>query len=177
MVRAGVVDHPSEWEFGGYNEIQTPRRKCVLIAYEKLAELAGCDTYGSFQALHKQGVNDSLGSLNNVRNSRWTQSIATGGEAFVNRVKGELGSKASGRATHGTLDDYELREYVSSYIACSEPEKPEIGPLNTYEWQVFVLYQAFSMARPCFLRPCFFITGTMGGWKSFPSNFKGIAQQ
>jgi len=37
MVRAGVVSHPSEWVFGGYNEIQSPRRKCGLINHEKLA--------------------------------------------------------------------------------------------------------------------------------------------
>jgi putative transposase len=34
MVRAGVVDHPLKWEFGGYKEIQNPRRKCMLIAYK-----------------------------------------------------------------------------------------------------------------------------------------------
>jgi putative transposase len=39
MVRAGAVKHPCEWKFGGYNEIQSPRRKCVLIAYEKLSAL------------------------------------------------------------------------------------------------------------------------------------------
>jgi len=37
MVRVGVVSHPSEWVFGGYNEIQSPRRKCVLINHEKSA--------------------------------------------------------------------------------------------------------------------------------------------
>ena len=45
MVRAGVVNHPSEWSFGGYNEIQSPRRKCALIAYENLAVLAGYQNY------------------------------------------------------------------------------------------------------------------------------------
>jgi hypothetical protein len=30
MVRAGVVAHPSEWEFNGYNEIQTPRERYSL---------------------------------------------------------------------------------------------------------------------------------------------------
>lgn len=69
-------------------------------------------------------------------NSRWTQSLATGGEAFVKRVKSELGSKASGRTTHGALDDFELREDVLSYIACFTPEKHEIGLFNTYKWQV-----------------------------------------
>lgn len=38
MVRAGIVIHPSEWPHGGYNEIPSPRRKCAIIAYEKLAE-------------------------------------------------------------------------------------------------------------------------------------------
>ena len=36
MVRAGVVDHPSKWPHGGYNEIQAPRRKNVIIAYDRL---------------------------------------------------------------------------------------------------------------------------------------------
>lgn len=31
MVRAGVVSHPAEWVFCGYNEIQNPRKKNVLI--------------------------------------------------------------------------------------------------------------------------------------------------
>ncbi len=35
MVRAGIVEHPSQWYWCGYNEIQSPRRKNVLIDYEK----------------------------------------------------------------------------------------------------------------------------------------------
>src|SRR4030066_1954060 len=31
MVRAGVVTHPFEWPFGGYNEILSPRRRYGLI--------------------------------------------------------------------------------------------------------------------------------------------------
>ena len=31
MVRAGVVKHPSEWAFSGYNEIQKPRQRYALI--------------------------------------------------------------------------------------------------------------------------------------------------
>ena len=35
MVRAGVVTHPSEWNFGGYNEIQKPRQRYALIDYKR----------------------------------------------------------------------------------------------------------------------------------------------
>jgi putative transposase len=49
MVRASVVSHPSEWKFGGYNEIQQPRRKCAIIAFGKLAELSGFSNYAFFR--------------------------------------------------------------------------------------------------------------------------------
>ena len=39
MVRAGVVNHPSEWPFCGYNEIQQPRERYALVDYEGLRGL------------------------------------------------------------------------------------------------------------------------------------------
>jgi putative transposase len=39
MVRAGVVAHPPEWAYGGYNEIQSPRERYALIDYERLRDL------------------------------------------------------------------------------------------------------------------------------------------
>ena len=53
MVRAGVVNHPSEWPYGGYHEIQAPRRKCAVVAYEKLAEKAGFQSYEKFRKAHR----------------------------------------------------------------------------------------------------------------------------
>ena len=32
MVRAGLVDHPLKWPNCGYNEVQSPRRKNVIVA-------------------------------------------------------------------------------------------------------------------------------------------------
>jgi putative transposase len=39
MVRAGVVSHPSEWPFSGYNGIQQPRERYALVDYEGLKGL------------------------------------------------------------------------------------------------------------------------------------------
>ena len=58
MVRAGVVRHPSEWHFSGYNEIQAPRRKCKLIVYEKLRDLLGFETYDQLRAGHRSRKGD-----------------------------------------------------------------------------------------------------------------------
>ena len=60
MVRAGVVGHPSEWAFSGYREIQEPRMKCALIAYERLRQLSGFDIYNEFRTTHKDWVDESL---------------------------------------------------------------------------------------------------------------------
>jgi putative transposase len=45
MIRAGVVDYPSMWPFSGYNEIQKPKRKNILIDYERLQWLFGAAPY------------------------------------------------------------------------------------------------------------------------------------
>lgn len=56
MVRAGAVRHPSEWEYSGYNEIQRPRRKFVIISYDDLMNLAGYSDYDSFREAHRGWV-------------------------------------------------------------------------------------------------------------------------
>jgi REP-associated tyrosine transposase len=39
MVRAGVVKHPSEWPWRGYNEIQEPPKRYAILDQEGLKEL------------------------------------------------------------------------------------------------------------------------------------------
>jgi putative transposase len=61
MVRAGVVNHPSKWSFSCYNEIQEPRRKNVLIDYERLQGLLGAGNYDQLRRSHKGWVEEHLG--------------------------------------------------------------------------------------------------------------------
>lgn len=117
MVRAGVVRHPSEWPFGGYNEIQAPRRKNVIIAYEKLRQLAGYKDYGTFASSYQKWVDHAIGSVDNTRDSRWTESIAVGSHPFVKRVKSVMGAMAKGRTIQDCQDGFELREETAAYNA------------------------------------------------------------
>lgn len=138
MVRAGVLTHPSEWIFGGYREIQSPRRKCVLIDYEKLAALSGCHDYESFRQSHRKWVETSLASGKNNYDNKWTRSIAVGGKKFVSLIKAGLGASAGGRRVRKVPDGYELRENQNSYIANSSLQKNDIGLENTYLWKSFL---------------------------------------
>jgi putative transposase len=132
MVRAGGVDNPSVWHFCGYKEIQEPRRKCALIAHERLKELAGIDTYAQFRAVHRDWVNDSLGQGRSIRDSKWTRSIAVGSEDFVHRTKEELGARAKGRVVLESAEAFQLREPGVSYLIDFGPKNDDIGQENGY---------------------------------------------
>ena len=56
MVRAGVVKHPSEWAFCGYNEIQAPRERYALIDYGGLRDLFGLRSTHDFAESHREWV-------------------------------------------------------------------------------------------------------------------------
>ncbi len=119
MVRAGVVKHPSEWPFGGYNEIQEPKRKNVLIWYDRLRELAGIETYDLMQAAHKKWVESYLTGGIKRREECWTRSIAVGCDGFVRKVKSIMGVSAIGKNFVPAGDSYQLREPQVSYNADS----------------------------------------------------------
>jgi len=99
------VEHPSQWPFCGYNEIQEPKRKKVLIDYEKLRALLGFESYDLVQSYHKEWVNEYLRSANNTRDDKWTKSIAVGSKDFVKRIKATLGIgiPAKGRKSRETM--------------------------------------------------------------------------
>jgi putative transposase len=138
MVRAGVVGHPSKWPFCGYNEIQEPKRKNSLIDYEKLRALLDFDSYDLVKSYHNKWVNEYLGNENNTRDDKWTRSIAVGSRGFVEGVKSVLGVLAKGRKSKETGGSYQLREPSIPYGDHFGVKNDDIGPENTYYWNVRV---------------------------------------
>jgi len=136
MVRAGVVDHPSEWPFCGYNEIQEPKRKKILINYERLTRLLGLNSYDEVKKYHRRWVDDYLGDGKNLRDEKWTKSIAVGNRRFVERIKSVMGVLAIGRKSIEVGESYQLREPATAYGAHSGAKKGNIGSDNTYFWDV-----------------------------------------
>lgn len=135
MVRAGVVQHPSKWFFSGYNEIQQPKRKNVLIDYDRLQELLGFDTYGTLQATHRQRVESCLKEGIPLRDDKWSRSVAVGSERFVEELKGTMGTMVLGRKIVPSGKSFHLREAQASYSSLLGDEKNEIAPENGYIWR------------------------------------------
>ena len=136
MVRAGVVSHPSEWAFGGYNDIQKLRKKNVIIDHQKLSELAGFDSYEDFRMAHQELVNESLLNGKNFRQDQWTESIAVGSESFLVGIKDKLGILAKGRNILEKDRTLQLRENLGTYNAVFDNKKEDIGSLNAYFWDI-----------------------------------------
>jgi hypothetical protein len=136
MVRAGVVSHPSIWPFSGYNEIQRPRRKNILIDYEKLQWLFGAGSYDQFRSSHMGWIEEYLGNGAKSRQEEWTESIAVGSKSFVEKMKALLRFKAKGRDVMEHREGYHLREEAAPYKTLFRAEKDDIGPKNTYFWDI-----------------------------------------
>lgn len=65
MVRAGVVDHPSEWEWTGYTELVGGRRRNRLIDTRTMrdaVELNGVDGLESFRRQYSERIDEVLAS-------------------------------------------------------------------------------------------------------------------
>ena len=136
MVRAGVVNRPSEWLFGGYNEIQNPRERYSLIDHESLMGLLGIGSMEELRRGYRDWIGEQLARQDGRRQSRWTESIAVGSEAFVEKTKAELGIKASSREVREEDGAYELRERGISYKDIFAGENTGLRPENTYLWNI-----------------------------------------
>jgi REP element-mobilizing transposase RayT len=137
MVRAGVVQHPSEWPFSGYNEIQNPSQRYSLINRERLMNVLGIKDNDRLSISHRKWVEEVLKEGSSVRKTKWTESIAVGSKTFIEVTREKLGAQAKSRKVIGTDDMYELREEQSSYNDVFGPKKATLRPKNAYFWNAY----------------------------------------
>ncbi len=135
MVRAGVVKHPSEWAFCGYNEIQNPPQRYCLIDIEELMGLINVRDTGELKEAYRSWVEEALEGSGHERRPEWTESIAVGGEAFVRRIKERLGIRAKGRKVVRGESRFELREISAPYVDVFGGENVDLSGKNTFFWR------------------------------------------
>lgn len=117
MVRAGVVQHPRQWEVSGYNEIQQPPGRRRIIDLPVLARLLGLETRADIAALQEHSIRAEIGTSRRV--SAWTESVAVGNETFLRQFQVELGPRGAKRKI----------DVQGDYRTLSEP-RPEYRPIS-----------------------------------------------
>jgi len=123
MVRAGAVSHPSEWESGGYREIQSPPSRYQVLDLEALTDALGLKDVEQLRECHRRWVDDALASGTVTRDDRWTRSLAVGSELFVKRLQQEMGLDARFRSIESDGVAACLREPGANYEVIFGREK------------------------------------------------------
>lgn len=121
MVRAGVVAHPRQWSEGGYQEIQRPPRRYRIIDREALCGLLAV-AEAELAGLQNQWIEAALARGRVQREAQWSEAVAVGRRAFVERVQDELGARARYRRVEAIAGGSILREPAAAYGSHSHPE-------------------------------------------------------
>jgi putative transposase len=135
MVRAGVVGHPADWPHSGYREIQKPPARYAVIDLQALSALSGFTQVAYFQEAHRRWIEEALIRDLVARDDWWSESIAVGSMAFVDKVKIDLGNKARYREVAEMGGTHTLREARGAYALDSSTESEALTLNNTVLWQ------------------------------------------
>jgi REP element-mobilizing transposase RayT len=132
MVRNGVVTHPSLWQHGGYNELQNPPDRYSILDRDKLISFCECNSDEQLRTVHKQLIEDSIQSGCKDRQPDWSESVAVGGQEFIDDIKNQLNRGSFGRKTLERDDSFILREASVAYNSHLPPEKALLIAKNSY---------------------------------------------
>ncbi len=89
------------------------------------------------KASHYQWVEAFIKNQSNIRDSKWSESIAVGNRSFIDETQTKLGSKAIGRKKIKRDDIYELKEHQMPYTNLFASENSTLSPKNNYVWSGF----------------------------------------
>ena len=75
MVRAGVVEHPAQWEHGGYRESKLRPSDNTLIDLRQLSTMCGFGKIEAFQGAHRQWIEHAIRGETLKRDARWSEAL------------------------------------------------------------------------------------------------------
>jgi putative transposase len=116
MVRAGIVQHPADWEYGGFREIQGLQTEFDLVDLNDLLDLISFENVDHLRKTHITEIERAIDGCNLARDKIWTESVAVGSKAFVETINKKLGGKARRSKISEGKDIFALREERSEYV-------------------------------------------------------------
>jgi putative transposase len=130
MVRAKVVDHPGEWPFCGYFELQEPHQRFrnKLVDWRELALLLGMKSLESLRNARADWVAKECQARKFDRDPKWTESVAVGSKGYVEGILEKLGAKAKGREVQGEAGIFMLQEEGKAYLRGSGVKSADLRP-------------------------------------------------
>ena len=90
MVRAGVVNHPREWPWCGYQELTGEKTRYRLLNVGRVLELLGMPDLEFFVSEYQARIRRAIEEKRLSREKCWTESIAVGREEYVRKIAGTI---------------------------------------------------------------------------------------
>lgn len=115
MVRAGVVSHPDEWAWCGYDELVGTRKRYRLLDMDRVLLGAGGWLAKDFTRNYRAVVAQDIERGRLMREPIWTESIAVGSEAYVSRVAADIHTRQKLEQYKGSGGRWALRESAEPY--------------------------------------------------------------
>ncbi len=78
MVRAGVVEHPSEWKHSAWSELAGVRRRYRIVNMERLLKCLWIKDEAAFREWHRQAIEKQLTRDKLERERYWSTAVAVG---------------------------------------------------------------------------------------------------
>ncbi len=89
------VKHPSEYKLSGYNEIQTPPERYIIIDSRASLYYFSMSYENMFQQTQRSWVEEEMKNDQLQRNHLWTEAIAIGNNGFVEDVNRQIKDKCN----------------------------------------------------------------------------------
>lgn len=115
MVRAGVVRHPSEWAWCGYQEISGARKRYRTVNMAELCRRTNQIDETTVATWYFKWVSDTTAAEIHHRNKQWTESIAVGSKSFVELIGDQMINRSRLEMEQGTSGSWVIKEPPSSY--------------------------------------------------------------
>ena len=107
MMRAGAIDHPSEWKHTAYHEFIGNKRYKKIVNFSRLLDNLMIDDLDSFKDWYLKTMELKLACINTQRELFWSRAIAVGDEDWLNQLQGK-GKKHSLARQNSTNEPFYL---------------------------------------------------------------------
>ena len=115
MNRCGVVRHPSQWAWMGYDEIMGLRRRYRLIDLDRLCWRLGTSDIEDVRRNLEASLAERIGRDQMKREPWWTESLAVGSAGFVEKIKPLILSRRETEITQRGDNRWVLQEPATAY--------------------------------------------------------------
>ena len=105
-----------------------------MVDYEGLRNLLSFNEMPNLADAYRGWIEEAIGAEGQLRDDKWSESIAVGSESFVMMTKEKLGIKAKGREVVGEDGSYVLRESPAPYSGILGHENDVLRPENAFFW-------------------------------------------